>query len=143
VDLTDLKSLHRHEKSNENLSWGNAGVTPAEFHPDGTRKDIFNEFGVPQSSGKYSPSWIREFNVDHLALFLQTHLTCSVGEIHHAYLALYSTQIDEIDPETYQGLGFVLSKSSRQTKGNFLDTIRAIFALCNCSSEFREDLISL
>jgi hypothetical protein len=115
--------------------------TPAKFHPDGTRQDIFKEFGVPHSSGKSGPSWIREFSVDHLASFLQTHLTCSVAEVHRAYLDLYSTQIDAIDPETYRGIGFALSNHHDKPNCNFINIISAMFALCNCSSEFHEHLV--
>jgi hypothetical protein len=114
---------------------------PAEFHPDGTLKDIFKEFGVPHSSGKSGPQWLREFNVDHLTSFLQTHLNCSIAELHRAYMDLYSTQIDEVDPESYQGIGFALSNHHEKPNCNFVNIISALFALCNCSSEFSDHFI--
>jgi hypothetical protein len=80
--------------------------------------------------------------MDHLATFLRAHLSSTVTEICQAYLDQYSSHIEAMDRTDYRGLGFALSNHHEKANCNFVNTISAMFALCNCSSDFRVDLVN-
>jgi hypothetical protein len=60
----------------------------------------------------------------------------TIGEIKRAYLDRYSAGIEAVDPQSYRGIGFAFSNHYTKCNCDFINTISAAFALCNCSAEF-------